>query len=310
MIRLGSKIYTGALVATFILPGALAARDLPDPGMPVSVIVTANSQKGAPAPQLTMDDVLVSQNKEHMPITSLEPLRGREGLQLWILIDDGSPGSLGTQLSDLKSFVRAQSATTQIGIGYMRNGMVQPTQPLTSDHARAAKALRLPTSVPGISASPFVALTSLIHQWPASSAAREVLMVTSGVDPIFGAGPDDPYLLESIDAAQRAGVVVYSIYYSGAGRWARSYRGRFWGQYYLAQLTEETGGELYWLGYSNPVSMTPYLDDVSRRLNSQYLLTFLARPGNKGEFQSVKIRAEHPKVKLEGPEKVYVPVSR
>ena len=59
-----------------------------------------------------------------MQVTSVEPLHSQNGLQLWLLIDDGSSTSLGTQLGDLKKFVLAQPATTQIGIGYLRNGMV------------------------------------------------------------------------------------------------------------------------------------------------------------------------------------------
>jgi hypothetical protein len=298
---------TGALVAASILVVSLSAREIPEPGTPVSVVVTAAAQKSASAPQLTVDDVLVTQNKQHMPITSLEPLRGQSGLQLWLLIDDGSATTLGTQLADLKTFVLSQPATTQIGIGYMRNGAVQTVQPLTTDHQLAANSMRVPTGTPGISASPYLALKDLIHKWPATSAAREVLMVSSGIDPDYGAGPDNPYLNTAINAAQRAGIVVFSIYYSGAGRSGRAYRQLFWGQNYLAQLSDETGGELYWLGFVNPVSMVPYLDDLNRRLNSQYLLTFLAKPENKSGFEDVKIRTELPHVKLSGPSKVYVP---
>ena len=308
MIRIGALV--AASIAASIGAGALSARDIPGPGLPVSVVVTAAGQKSASAPQLTADDVLVSENKQHMPVTGLEPLRGQGGLQLWLLIDDGSATNLGTQLADLKKFVLAQHATTQIGIGYMRNGGVQTVQPLTSDHQLAAKAMRLPTGMPGISASPYLALAELIHKWPAGSAAREVLMVSSGIDPDFGSGPDNPYLDAAIDAAQRAGIVVYSIYYSGAGRWAHAYWQLFWGQNYLAQLSDETGGQLYYLGTENPVSMAPYLDDLSQRLSRQYLLTFLAKPESKPGFQAVKIRTELPHVTLVGPSRVYVPASQ
>jgi hypothetical protein len=190
MIRIGPLIAV-SIVASI---GALSARDIPAPASPVSIIVTASGQKGASAPQLTVDDVLVSENKQHMPVTGLEPLRGQSGLQLWLLIDDGSSTNLGSQLADLKRFVLAQPATTQIGIGYMRNGGVQTVQPLTSDHELAASAMRLPIGMPGISASPYQALGELIHKWPAGSAAREVLMVSSGIDPDYGSGPNNPYL--------------------------------------------------------------------------------------------------------------------
>ncbi len=295
-----------AIIAASFFALSLAARDLQGPDSPVSVVVTVKPDASVTPARLTVDDVLVTQNKQRMQVTALEPLRSQNGLQLWILIDDGSSSSLGAQLADIKKFVAAQSASTEIGIGYMQNGAVRTAQALTSDHDRAVKALRLPMAMAGISASPYIALESLIHHWPVTSGAREVLMVSSGIDPEYGSGPDDPYVNSAIHTAQRAGVVVYAIYYSGAGRWAHAYRQLFWGQNYLAQLSGETGGELYWLGMTNPVSIVPYLDDLSRRLNSQYLLTFMARPENKPGLQPVKIKCEQPHVKLSGPSQVYV----
>jgi hypothetical protein len=310
MIRPAALITALILAGLASMAGSLAARDLPGDGLPVSVVVTIKTQNKRAVPTVTADDVLVSQNKRNMRVTGMEPLRSQNGVQLWLLIDDGSSSSLGSQLADLKKFVLAQPSTTEIGIGYLRNGGVQAAQALTSDHQRAAKSMRLPIGMPGVSASPYLALEALIHKWPAGSAAREVLMVSSGIDPDFGSGPGNPYLTAAINTAQRAGVIVYSIYYSGAGRWAHAYRELFWGQNYLAQLSDETGGELYWLGTVNPVSMVPYLDDLSRRLNSQYLLTFLAKPENKAGFQSVKIKSEIAHVSVMGPSKVYVPAAQ
>ena len=271
------------------------------------MITTVEAQKNAPPPNVTQDDVLVSQNKRHMQVTGFAPLRDQGGLQLWLLIDDGSATSLGSQLADLREFVRQQPSTTQIGIGYMRNGGVAVVQPLTADHDLAAKTMRLPMGTPGISASPYLALTELIHKWPATPEPREVLMVSSGIDPDYGSGPDNPYLSRAIDTAQRAGVVVYSIYFPTAGSFGRIYRRINWGQNYLSQLSSETGGEFYWEGDHAPVSLTPYLDGMNRRLNEQYLLTFLAEPENKAGFQRIKLSTEVPHVSLAGPAKVYVP---
>jgi hypothetical protein len=304
-------IRIGVVVAASILATSLYASEMStDTGVPVSMLVTVQGHRNAQAPRVTPDDVLVSQNKQHMQVTALEPLHDLNGLQLWILIDDGSETDLGVHLADLRRFVLAQPPATQIGIGYLRNGSAVAVQPLTADHEMAAKAMRLPTGPAGISASPYLALSELIHKWPAGSAAREVLMVSSGIDPDYGTGPDNPYLDEAVRAAQRAGVVVYSIYYPGAGRLGQAGRQVFWGQNYLAQLSEQTGGELYWLGAATPVSLVPYLDDVSRRLNGQYLLTFLAKPDNKPGFQNVEIRSELPQVKLTGPSQVYVPAGK
>ena len=95
-------------------------------------------------------------------------------------------------------------------------------QPLTADHQLAAKAIRLPIGMPGISASPYLSLTELIHKWPASAAAREVLMVSSGIDPIYGAGPENPYLTEAIDAcATRRNRRVFDLLLGRGPRGAR-----------------------------------------------------------------------------------------
>ena len=58
------------------------------------------------------------------------------------MLDDGSNITLGTQLEDLRKFITAQPDTTTIGVAYMRGGIAQVVQNLTSDHALAAKALR------------------------------------------------------------------------------------------------------------------------------------------------------------------------
>ncbi len=298
----------GVVTAASILATCLYASEIPPgSGVPVSVLVTIQGQKNANPPQVTMDELLVYQNKQPRQVTSLEPLHSANGVQLWILMDDGSRANLGSQLNDLRQFVLASPATTQIGIGYLRNGMVEKVQDLTTDHQLAAKALRLPTSQPGISASPYTALQELVKKWPATPAAREVLMVTSGIDPIYGPGPEDPYLDSAIHEVQRAGVIVYAIYYPGSGRIGRAGREVFWGQNYLSQLTEETGGEMYWLGPITPVSLTPYLDDLNARMNGQYLLTFLAKPEGKPGLQRFAVKTELPHVHLTAPSQVFVP---
>ncbi|HUO27927.1 MAG TPA: hypothetical protein VMU80_01825 [Bryobacteraceae bacterium] len=297
----------GALAAAILAVSLYAGDSNPDSMVPVSVLVTARAHSNTPAPQVTPEDVLVSQNKQRLPVTALSPRHGEKALELWILIDDGSASSFGTQLADLKHFVLAQSPATQIGIGYMQNGRVEKVQPLTADHALAAKAIRLPLTMPGISASPYTALTELVKHWPEGAAAREVLMVSSGIDPLYGNGPDDPYLESAIDTVQRAGVVVYTIYYSGAGLFGHAYWELFWGQHNLAELSDDTGGKMYWLGFENPPSIAPYLNDLDQRLSGQYLLTFLAKPESKPGLQSVKIKTELPNVTLTGPSKVYVP---
>jgi hypothetical protein len=302
---------TRALAAAALAAGILFAQDgATTGGTPVSILVSVEAKKNTPVPRLTKSDVLVTENKQRLPVTDLAPVRDRGGLQLWLLIDDGTEEDLSLQFPDLRKFILEQPATTQIGIGYIRDAAIQVTQPLTTDHERAAQALRLPMGPPGISASPYIALHDLIAQWPATGAAREVLMISNGVDPEYGPGPQDPYLDEAVDAAQRAGVIVYTIYYGGMGHFGHAYWQIYWGQYNLAEVSEDTGGEFYWQGYIDPVSLAPYLDDLNHRFNDQYVLSFLARPGKKAGYQHVKFGTELPHVSVVGPAKVYVPAAR
>ena len=68
-------------------------------------------------------------------------------LELYVLVDDAVSSSVGLQLSDIRRFIEQQPATSAIGIGYLRNGTVEIRQTPTSDHAKAAAALRIPLSL-------------------------------------------------------------------------------------------------------------------------------------------------------------------
>jgi len=294
------------LVVCFVVGPAPAQDQVTGSGVPVRIVVTVEGQKDAVPPNLTRDDVLVYLDNERIRVADWTPVQNdRTGLQLWLLIDDGTDTALGTQLEDLRRFALEQSSTTQVGIGYLRNGTVQVEQKPTADHALAAKAIRLPLGLPGISASPYLALIDLIQKWPSADQAREVLMITSGIDPDYGPGPSNPYRDRAIEAAQRKGVIVHSIYFSSAGHFGHSLWQINWGQNYLSQLAEETGGEFFWLGTSNPVSFAPYLNELNQHFRGQHLLTFLAQ-GNPG-YRRVKLKTEVPHVTLVGPSKVYVP---
>jgi hypothetical protein len=272
---------------------------------PVRVVVTVEGHKDAAPPNVTRDDVMVYLENQRMRVTDWQPIQNeRIGLQLWILIDDGDDPALGTELEDLRKFVLEQPSTTQVGIGYLRNGSVEALQKPTTDHSLAAQKIRLPFGVPGASASPYLALIDLIQKWPAGEQAREVLMITSGIDPDYGPGPLNPYLERAVGVAQRAGVVVHSIYFGSAGHFGHSYWQINWGQNYLSQLAEETGGEFFWQGDSNPVSFAPYLKELNLHFSNQHVLTFMAE-GSAGN-RRLKLKTEVPHAMLIGPLKVYV----
>jgi hypothetical protein len=309
----------GCLVLTLVaIAGLLASVQLAAAqesasatGPAANLVVTVEARHGSNIPDVTRDDVMVYEGRDRDRVTGWLPLQGdHAGLEFFIMLDDSSNVTLGSQLEDVRQFINAQPPTTKIGVAYMANGIAQVVQNLTSDHALTAKALRLPFGNPGASASPYFSLGDLIKRWPASDERREVLMITDGIDRYWGSGPDNAYVDTVIEQAQRAGVIVYSIYTPGVGHYGHSYWRTYWGQNYLSQLSDETGGESYYLiGPAPPVSFAPYMEDITRKLNHQYLLTFMAKPQKKAGMQRVKVHTEVPNAELVSADRVYVPAT-
>lgn len=287
-----------------------AAQQAPSAGgIPVHILVTVEPKHGSNAPVITRDDVMVHQGKDRDQVTDWTPAQGdRAALELFILIDDDANTSLGSQLEDIRQFINAQPSTTKIGVAYMQNGIARVAQEPTSDHAQAAKALRLPMGAGGANASPYFSLSDLVKKWPTGAERREVLMVSDGIDRYYGEGDlEDPYLQAALDDAGKAGIVVSAIYTPGVGHYGHSYWQNYWGQIYLSQLADKTGGEAYYIGFTGaPVTFAPYLDDVARRLAHQYFLGFLAKPEKKSGWQQIRLSTEIPNVDLVSAGRVYV----
>jgi len=301
----------GALLAVAALASGLASavvQEASSTGVPVHVVVTVEPRHGSSVPVINREDVMVYQGHDRKKVTDWLPLqREHAGLQLFLLIDDAANTSLGSQLEDIRQFINAQPSTTAVGVAYMRNGIADILQNPTNDHAQAAKALRLPLGDEGASGSPYFSVLDLFKRWPEGPVRREILMVSDGIDRFGGGGPSNPYVDSAIEEAQRAGVIIYSIYAPGVGHYGHSFWRMNWGQNYLSQISDETGGESYYLGFGAPVSFAPYLEDLSHRLTRQYLLTFLAKPERKAGFQHFKLRTEVPNAELVAADRVYVP---
>ena len=295
--------------AMSLLPALSANSQAQDQGTPVQMTVTVEARHGNTPPEITREDVMVYEGHDRDKVATWVPAQGdQSGLEFFILLDDGASISLGSQLEDLRGFIDGQPPSTKIGVAYMQNGVAQVVQELTNDHARAAKSLRLPLGTPGVNGSPYFSLQDLIKRWPATTERREVLMVTDGVDRYGETPGQDPYVDAAVADAQRAGVIVYDIYTPGVGHVSHSYWLRYWGQMYLSQIAEETGGESYYIGFSGaPVSLSPYLDEVSHRLGHQYLLTFLPKPEKKAGLRRIKLQTEVQNAELVAATQVYVP---
>jgi hypothetical protein len=273
------------------------------------MVVSVEAKHGKEIPVIHREDVRVLQGKNRLRVTGWVPLQNEEaGLELSILVDDAADTTIASQFDDLRSFINAQPATTAVAVGYMRNGTVEMVQNFTKEHAKAGKALRIPIGS-GVGASPYLSVSDLIKRWPASASRHVIFMISDGIDRL-ASGPNDPYLEEAIDRAQRAGVHVYTIFASGAGHFGHSFWRIYWGQNNLAQLAEETGGEAYFQGTQTPVSFAPFLNEFGEHLNHQFRLTFLAKPQAKAGFQHVKLETEVPNAELVGADRVYVPAAK
>lgn len=287
-------------------------------------------------PALRADNIKVKQGKDVLKVNQLIPAQGENAaLQLFILIDDTCDPAIGNNLSELRDFINAQPASTVVGVAYMSNATIQITQNFTPDHALVTKAVRLPRGTVSSMDSPYLSLMSLVKGWPQQKVRREVLMITDGIDRLrgerssfgptpprgLGGGPTPvsgpstmPTISPDADSAsrnsQRYGVIVHSIYATGAGRRGRNAWEAQLGQSGIAKIADETGGEYYALGTQNVISFKPYLDRLQRFLDNQYYLVFQAVPRKKEGLQRVDVSTDVANADIAAADNVWVPAAK
>ena len=263
----------------------------------VTTTVTAVGKKAAP-PEIKREDIQPYLNKERMQASGWD--HGQD-LALGILIDDTISQEAASQWNDLKAFILEQSPNTLVAVAYAQNGSAQIAQDFTNDHAKAAKALRIPLGVGGAFNSPYLALEDWLKRWPDNGPKRRsILMISSGVDFFRGSfDPIDPDVDPTIEHAQKENVNLWTIYYPNAGHFGRRFFPTFYAQANLSRLSEQTGAESFYLGYDVPVTLKPYFDEIRDHLNNQYLLTFQNNEGGKkGKLERFRVTTEVPKVEF------------
>jgi hypothetical protein len=266
----------------------------------IQMIVTAEPFQGLDTPFIPPGNVSAFQDRMRLPVTEWVPLQGdKADLELYFLIDERVNPDQPALFQELHEFVKSLPPSTAVGIAYMYNGEATIAQTPTRDHERAAASLRTTSGKASAGASPYVSLSALIAGWEANGAARhEVVLFTDGIDRFENIGSFNMYVKETIGDAQREGIVAYCIYVPALGHAGHSPALIHWGQTYLGQLAEETGGEAYFNGSEPPASFEPYLSDISRHLAHQYRVTFLAVPRFGDGFQPIHFEASVPNVEL------------
>jgi len=286
---------------------ALAAGQTTAPGVPASIVVTLEPKHGKEIPQVEQQDITVREGKDKRPVSAFTSLANAD-TQLMLLIDDSARGTFDTEIQTLRQFITSLPPSYDVAVGYMRNGMADLTQNFTRDHAAAANGVRIALGPGGADVSPYDSLTDAIRKWPNTTAQRkEVLMISSGIEALGGGlYPENPYVTAGIESAVKAGIVVYSIYSPSVGHAGHSLWQSTWGQNFLSELSDQTGGESYWIGYGSPVSFQPFLDQFLEAQRHQYLLTFIARPEKKSGMQQIRVSIEEKDASIAAPSRVYV----
>jgi hypothetical protein len=282
--------------------------------VPVQMTVSVRSLDDSKRmPEVNKEDVVVRQGNNRLQVTGWTPARdGRAGLDLFILIDDAADHSVASQFDDLRSFINSQEPNALIGVGYMRNSTVQIAQDFTTDHEKAAKALRIPFASNGAYGNPYLSVIDLMKRWPADANRRQVVMITDGIDrfrggPRFrGLGNISTDVDSASRVAQRTGTTIHTIFTRGVGRLANNYWEITNGQNGIAKLSDQTGGESFYMGTQNAVSFKPYLDTLQQTLANQYLLEFNAVPGTKSASLYVKLSTEVAGVELNAADSAWV----
>jgi hypothetical protein len=304
MRKLGLTI---AMAAGALLMAAPAFPQSQGEGRAIVTILPAHA--GETAASVSLQDVKIKVSGKPSVVAGWTPLRGPDSrLELVVLIDGSVQSTLAGQLGLIAQFVREMPSNAKFAIAYMRNGRAELAGPLSADPAEVLRGLRMPGGSAGSNASPYFCLSDLAQHWPSNdfTARREVVMISDGLDEYQQQyDPDDPYVQTAIKDSVRAGLVVYSMYWTNRGGVDNSMASSNAGQSLLSEVSDATGGNSYWQGMGNPVSLDPFFADLRRRLQNQYLLRFVSKLDGKPEVETLKLQVGVPG-KVTAPHQVFV----
>lgn len=290
------------LSITLMFLGSARAAE-PAPEATTHVIVTAEARKGGSPPAIRQGDVMMYQKRDRLPVSTVQPLAGSP-TELYVAVDEAIGTSFGTQLPDVKKFITGQPASVAVGVAYLHDGTVSILQKPTTDHVAAAKTLRLPT--PGVGISVFESIVDLVKQWPETQARREMVLISSGIEPYGPTSFSNPYVDEAVATVQKQGIPVFAIYLRPGGHWGHTSWRTMFAQAYLSQLGDESGGEGYNLSGVVVVTIGPFLDKINQRLQNQYRVAFTPNAPEKPGFVPIRATTEVPNVDLVTQDRVWV----
>ena len=295
----------------FLALAAILSAAIPGHAQTVSVttVVTVLGPKFTPPPAISKDDLTVYEGKQKRDINSWVPAQGdKAALELAIVIDDADSSDLGIQFNDITSFIKSLPKTTGVAIFYASNGTVQAASQFNTDHDAVVKALRMPFGRGAAYSSIYLSLMDLISRWPVTGARREILLLSDGIDRFRG-DPFSPDVPAAVEKAQKAGIIIHTLFASGVGRFSRNFYRVSLGQSNLAQLADGTGGESFFQGTQTPISFAPFLQQLDTVLKNQFFLTYATERSKKkgGELRGFRVHSEQRNLEISHASRVFVP---
>jgi hypothetical protein len=296
-----------SIVAILAARPSAAAAQAGTSNVPVTTVITVLGPNYTAPPPVSKSDIVVRTGDRREDLVAWDAAQGEKGaLELAILIDDLS--NINTQLDDIRKFIESQPKATSVGLFYAQNGITQTVAPFSADHGAVAHKLRITEGFPGASTSIYLSLMELMKKWPQTNARREVLVIADGIDRFRG-DPNSPDVTQTIEQAQKAGIMIHTLFARGGGREGRNSFRVNYGQSNLAQMADETGGESFFQGLDTPVSFAPFLEQLDMVLHNQYFLTYTTprTMKKKGELKSFKVSTEQHHAEIAQPRRIWVP---
>jgi len=128
---------------------------------------------------------------------------------------------------------------------------------------------------------------------------KAIVVITDGVDEGSKLSRD-----KSIEAAQKADSIIYSIYYVDRGAYGGG-MGRFGtinvgpnGEGELRKMSSETGGQVF--PVSNKLTLDDIFRDIQEEMRSQYVVTYTPpNPKKDGSYHKIEIRVANKDLKVQ-----------
>src|SRR5579863_4247470 len=145
------RVVTGTIALIMAVNPGISAPSSNATGVPTQMVITVLPTQGSRPASLEAGDLTVLQGNTRARVVGLQRLAGDlADMQLFVFLDDSTrSSSRSIQSPELKTFLESLPATTEVAVGYMRNGTFALAQAFTADHQKAAKALRLPVAISG-----------------------------------------------------------------------------------------------------------------------------------------------------------------